>query len=531
MTTANVTGAHLHFEVRGAPYLAALIAPVPAAPSVATRRSRAGEKGAEERWRERIGGIKDIVTKIPDWIAKLKDGRLGPWADHVLTGVRSMGKTVVNWLNEKIPNEIKVPKFPDIPLPDNPIPDLFDTGGEWRHGVLGVNMSGKSETVFTNTDMVQLGASLRATAAMMRNMIVGDGTTGAGAFGGNDAPLIGEVTLMGRPDEYPSMLADVSMELRKIRMEVSMPAVLREHQHELNLPDAVGDGFVFGTEDTGYLTLNRPLSAGGDQRNADRDLPQEDGRGFGTDFRGAKMITYEIGVLTDHLAANGPARHRLNLDYLDGMEVLWNHEKWRETPDSMAMLRACEGGQTWRTYGRPRRYEEVVGKLTASGYSNIVADFAMKESTWYSDQEYSADVSLPTGIENGLVAPLTAPLSTVQGTNGSATIIVGGSKRTWPVVEFTGPVSYPAVQIGSMWVALNMDIAAGQTIRYDPRPWVRSVFRVGDNASYANAIANITPRMPNAYIAPGQYAVTMYGQPTGAGASTRIKWRNARARP
>jgi murein DD-endopeptidase MepM/ murein hydrolase activator NlpD len=209
--TGNAHGAHLHFEVRGTPVSGGIgpIQQAPVDPAVA-----AGEEEADG-WRERIGKIKDVITSIPGWIKSLGDGSMGPWADQILTGVRSMGRDVIKWINDKIPDQIRVPNFPDIPLPNNPIPDLFDAGGEWRHGVLGLNMSGKSETVFTNTDMVDLGASLRATSAALRSMITGDGT-GAATLGGG-APLVGELTLMGRKEDMPNLLADVDIALRAIR--------------------------------------------------------------------------------------------------------------------------------------------------------------------------------------------------------------------------------------------------------------------------------------------------------------------------
>jgi hypothetical protein len=310
-----------------------------------------------------------------------------------------------------------------------------------------------------------------------------------------------------------------------------MPSVLREHQHELNLPDAVEDGFVFGTEDTGYLTLERPKSTAGDIRGTDRERAQEDGVAFGIEFRGAKTVTFEIGVITDQLD-DTPSPYRANLDYLDALEVLWNHPQWRNSPDALAMLRSREAGQTWRCYGRPRRYEEVVGKLTASGYSTVVADFALIESSWYSDVESTADVYLPAGIAGGLQAPFTAPLSSVQATSGSRGILVGGSKDTWPVIEFTGPVAYPVLRIGDMIVSLRLSINAGDTVVFDPRPWVRAVYDKANPAKgYGGAVLSPTPRMVDCKIAPGEYEVTLTGVDTGGGGYARVRWRNARARP
>lgn len=308
-----------------------------------------------------------------------------------------------------------------------------------------------------------------------------------------------------------------------------MPSVLREHQHELS--DADGEnGVVFGTEDTGYLTLTLPAYEQGDIRAGDRDRPMEDGRDFGRDFRGAKSIVFEIGVLTDHLST--PAnRFRTNLDYLDALEGLWTDEKWRESREAFAMLRSRQGGQTWRAYGRPRRYEESAVTLTERGYTPIVADFAMIDSSVYSDSEYNVDVRLALSTGNGLKAPLVAPLSTVQSSAGSGVVLVGGSRATWPVIEFHGPVTNPRVQVGNLFsCGLNATLMGEDVYVFDPRPWVRAVYRQSDGAGFPGIVSPDTPMMKRTLLKPGEHAVSYTGVDNAGSSFVRIRWRNARSR-
>jgi hypothetical protein len=311
-----------------------------------------------------------------------------------------------------------------------------------------------------------------------------------------------------------------------------MPAVLREHQHELSSIDG-STAIVFGTEDTGYLTTSRPTIATGDLRNGDVDRPQEDGIMFGRDYRGSKTLTFEIGVLTDRLSPSTGYfdAHVANLDYLNRLEAMWVNEQWRATSRSLAILRSCEGGRTWRCYGRPRRYDEVAGPMTQMGYTPVVADFALIDDRWYSDAEYATDSSAAPKAEGGLVPPLVAPLVTMQYTSGTTTMQVNGSRSTWPIVEFHGPVLNPTAKIGSVLnIGLTMAIPQGQVITVDTRPWQRTVLRQ-DGASFAGYLSRDTPVMRNCLLPPGRYALTFGGQdPTGT-SWCRVRWREARTRP
>jgi hypothetical protein len=310
-----------------------------------------------------------------------------------------------------------------------------------------------------------------------------------------------------------------------------MPAVLREHQHEI-LDVAETGGLVFGTEDTGYLTLERPIYTSADLRVGDIDRVAEDGRAFGRDFLGSKTTTFTMGVITDKLnGLDGGDAHRANLNALDRLENWWRDPRWRNDPSAVAVLRSCEAGQTWRAYGRPRRYEDTPGKFTQLGYTPLVCDFALIDDCYYSDAIYSVTTGLVPSSDGGLIAPLVAPLTTVPETEGNTVVEIGGSRMTWPWVTFTGPVTNPSVVLGNaIYIGINGTLLNGQSITVDPRPWRRTVLRE-NGGSVAGSLNPATPQMKNIRLRPGQYEVKFRGIDITATSRCTVYWRDARSRP
>jgi hypothetical protein len=219
-----------------------------------------------------------------------------------------------------------------------------------------------------------------------------------------------------------------------------MLQALRENQHEIATADETRS-LLFGTEDTGYLTLTRPAHTAADLRAGDVEPPQEDGRTFGRDYLGGKSVTFEIGVLTDafNMLDAGDA-HRANLDHLDALDGWWLDERLRNSPRAYAMLRSHEGGQTWRAYSRPRRYEEAAGRLTQQGFTPVVCSFDLVDSRFYADEIGQSTAGLAPSPEGGLISPFVFPLTTTIETLGQGAAVVGGNRSTWVWVEFTGPV-------------------------------------------------------------------------------------------
>lgn len=308
-------------------------------------------------------------------------------------------------------------------------------------------------------------------------------------------------------------------------------ASLREHQHELTDEDEVYS-FVFGTEDTGYQTLTRPVVIAGDLRTNDRDRPYEAGRTMGRDLRGGKTYQFDIGVITDGLA--GFARpHEANNDALADFEMAWTREEWRDTPQAYAILRTCEAGRISRCYGRPRPYDETVGNLTAHGYTPIAAQFVLIDDKWYADTISTHVMKAAVTVGAGLYAPLkSSRLKTNRASSTLNDLTIGGKAKTWPIVHFDGPCKDPVLSFdgGKVVIGVKGEVPLGYRVTYDSRPWKRTVLG-SDGISWSGDISTRSTAMPDAALAPGPHTVAYEStDPTGASVAS-IQWRDARPRP
>lgn len=306
-----------------------------------------------------------------------------------------------------------------------------------------------------------------------------------------------------------------------------MPSTLLEHQHELLYPDG-SSALLFGTEATGYLTLTPPQIEALDGTLGDLDRPREDGRAFGEDYRGAKTLSFEMGVLTDR---HGYADvYAANLDAIDRIESVWDSPKFRSTPGKIGVMRSRAGGTTWRCYGRPRNLGEATGMFTSKGYTPITAEFALADSAWYSDTKTVESVTITPPEAPGLIGPLKAPLTTQRIMSSYGIAAVGGSRPTWPVVTIFGPVTNPLVKIGPLTIDLDLKVPEGNSLTIDPRPWQRTVLR-NDGATFAGSLTANSTLMRAMTLAPGTYEIR-YDGIDGTGTSrVQVEWRDARARP
>lgn len=309
-----------------------------------------------------------------------------------------------------------------------------------------------------------------------------------------------------------------------------MPAVLSEHQLEISDANDETRALVFGTESTGFLTLKPPAWASGDARDGDVARPQEDGRYFGRDLRGGASVGFEIGVLTDLKSIGTTNPYRSNVDYLDALQSWWDDEDLRTRPWDLAVLRTCVAGQTWRAYGRPRRFDAASDRLTQSGYTPVVCDFAVIDNCVYADDYDQVNVPLVGMPDGGLIAPLAAPLTTTLATQAERTAVIAGSRSTWPWVTFVGPVTNPQAQIGPLVVGLATSIPDGMSVTVDPRPWSRGVTR-DDGANYAGFLSPATPVLRELKLPRGSHQVIYSGIDATGTSECIVYWRNARSRP
>lgn len=292
-----------------------------------------------------------------------------------------------------------------------------------------------------------------------------------------------------------------------------------------------GASFTFGTIRSGYYMLEQHEIAYGDTDAGDTPLPRADGIRFGQDFKAAATITFEVGVdaVDDSLTQQG--RHGANLDRLSVMGQAWDAEALRLRFATPATLSTMQGGRARRYYGRPRKWAPAASKLTRQGYTPVVCTFACQDDTAYDDIEQITRVDIHPPPHRGLVGPLTTPLTMTGESSGKVAgdVTVGGTKPTWPVITFWGPITQPACEIVGRWKAsLNLTLGAGERVVIDPRPWARTVLRNG-NASVAGLLYRGTPRLEDMRLPVGRQDFVLRGtDPTGTAYMT-VAWRDAYA--
>lgn len=300
---------------------------------------------------------------------------------------------------------------------------------------------------------------------------------------------------------------------------------LSEHQWEITSPS--GRRLVFGTLDTGLLTLSRPDLGQRGIRHQDAPLPGEDGTAFGLDFHDGTSITFELGALHPD--------HRTHVDALASLDGMWHDRSWRNVERRVGTLATCVAGRQRVCYGRPRRYAETDGDLTHEGYTKVVCDFATVDGLYYDATEQVASIGIVPPASVGFTTPIitTGNIAfqtlTLDPSELPGAALVEG-EDTWPVITIHGPVSGPLVRLGEIEVELDTALAAGQFVTVDPRPWSRAVTR-NDGANLAGRLTWRTPPLGQVLLTPGAHQITYIGTDATGSSYVEVRWRNAHSRP
>ncbi len=290
-----------------------------------------------------------------------------------------------------------------------------------------------------------------------------------------------------------------------------------------------GANFTFGSVASGCYLIEPYEITYADVDAGDVPMPREDGARLGEDYRGQATITFELGVDTVSDAPSRLGRHGANLGAVSAMLQAWDGEAVRRRFATPAVLRTVQGGRARRFYGRPRKYAPAASPLTRQGYTPVVATFVCIDSTAYSDTEQTIRVDMAPPPHRGLIGPLTTPLSMtgVGATKVPGEAILMGTKPTWPVITFYGPVSKPACEVIGGWkVSLDLTLSAGQRVAIDTRPWARTVLRNG-SASVAGSLTRSSPRMKDMRLPPGRHDFVLRGTDSTGTSYMTIAWRDA----
>lgn len=279
------------------------------------------------------------------------------------------------------------------------------------------------------------------------------------------------------------------------------------------------DGLVMGPG-TDYIISDLRLGGRGEIRDNDAPMPREDGIRFGRDHVGGATIEFEISVNTYDRTAASAAWAAL-ASRIDARAV-------RTTPGAVSSLSVRIGdGETYRVFGRPRRFDPVATALADAGRVDLVGDFQCVDSYVYSDVEYQTMLGIVPESTGGLIGPLIGPLVAAADVEGDLSVTIEGTEPAWLVVRINGPIAYPTVEVADQWsVTLNIELASDQSVTLDPTPWNRSVRRDSDGANLAGTFTAASQRLSGMRILPGRRRVILRGtDPTGT-ASMTLFWRS-----
>lgn len=282
-----------------------------------------------------------------------------------------------------------------------------------------------------------------------------------------------------------------------------------------------GADYTFGTGACEVFNLTAPDLGDVALRVADADNPRTDGVSFGTDFRGGRTITFDLGV-------RGATEVEVRRS-VEALAEVWRADVVRSTPGAMAEMRMRYRGEERVAFGRPRRFAPIL-KEAKAGFSSVTADFAAADDVFYSATEHDVEVALVPAPGGGLEAPLASPLTTTSSSDRSVGLTVSGALPTWPVITVEGPITNPEVEVVGLWrMAFNLSLAYDEVLTVDTRPWARTITRNG--ASVAGAITPRSARLSTASLPPGSYELALRGSSPSGTPVAHFRWRDAYSTP
>jgi hypothetical protein len=301
-----------------------------------------------------------------------------------------------------------------------------------------------------------------------------------------------------------------------------MVAVLTEASFEL-------DGIAFGS---GTEIVIEDVDFGPpDIRATDVERPRADGIMVGRDYRGGRLLTFDLVILTSfgESAASGFGSVAA-LDVLDRLEAAWLADGVRGTAGAVSALRYRLGGRQRVVYGRGRKLA-AVNRFATLGRIPVTATFQTVDHLFYDDQERANLVPYVPPPAGGLTWPIVFPWSTITVGYSPGVIAVTGSAQAWLVISIAGPIVNPAVEwVGGWTLGFDLTLQVGETLVIDSRPWSRGVRR-NNTVNMAGALTPASPRLSDVRLPPGVHEVVLSGRDNTGTASMTVIWRPAHTSP
>lgn len=294
-----------------------------------------------------------------------------------------------------------------------------------------------------------------------------------------------------------------------------MPSALAAGQYQLTRDDG-GNALTYGAG-AGSVQVQSTAWSPGTMTVQDQAVTGHDGVLFGADTQAGAVITQEGVALVP------PALGYTALDAYDALAAAWNDPAIRLSCNRYQVLRFLYRGSlvTRRVYGRGRAITPAYGQVT-QGAVPFVAAFQLADGNVYDDATLTAVMQGTPATRP--VAPVRPPTVLTPVLFGAtASLAVGGTVPTWPVITMTGAAVNPVLTFPGTPVSVGYTgtIPAGQSLVIDTRPWQRTAM-----IGAASAAGGLTGGpMIGLQLQPGTTLAT-YTVASGYSLCT-ISWNNA----
>lgn len=284
--------------------------------------------------------------------------------------------------------------------------------------------------------------------------------------------------------------------------------------------DGSAAAYVFGRGASSIQISNTAIDTGTIVVQ-DQAVTGHDGLLFGIDTLPGMVITQTGFAFTS--AAQGA----LAMDAYSGLAGAWNDPSIRLASNAVQVLRAYYPGSNVvrRCYGRGRKIAPVMGQVY-TGVVPFTSQFQAADTIWYSDVPTVLNLTQRPSFYGTITPPLTPPYQlTASNIFQQSAIVNTGSLATWPVIAFTGPISYPGLSYVNTPVSVGYNgiLKSTDTLVIDTRPWARTAML--GNASVAGALTGSPMIAMQAQ--PGATIVRFTGQDNTGQATCTVTWRNA----
>lgn len=254
----------------------------------------------------------------------------------------------------------------------------------------------------------------------------------------------------------------------------------------------------------------------------DQAVAGHDGQLFGVDTLPGMVIT-QAGF-----AYTSPGQGAAAFDAYAVLAAKWNDPAARLSMGTVQVLRATYRTSlvTRRCYGRGRKIMPSHGQ-SYQGIVPFTAQFQAADNVWYSDTEYSLQLTQVPSFSGTFTPPVTPPYQLSAAINYQQNVVVSASVLpTWPVITFTGPVTNPGLLYVNTPVRVGWTGTLGPTdsLVIDTRPWARTALLNG-RTSVAGALTGNA--MISLQIQPGSTVTRFTGQDYTGTSTCVIRWRNA----